>query len=240
MKLNLIYEDDELVVVEKPAGVLSIPDRYDPNTPNLQNMLRKQFGQIFTVHRLDRDTSGLILFAKNEEAHQSLSIAFEGREVQKTYLALVSGTLPEEGTIDEPIAHSLHKPGYMTVAKKGKPSVSHFKRVQDFGLFSLAEVIIETGRTHQVRVHMSYIGHPLFIDEMYGGRAAFKVSEIKGRRYKQDRNVEEERPLIDRHTLHAHKLIFVHPKSGETMEFTSELPKDMNALIRQVEKWAKK
>lgn len=240
MKLQTVYEDDDIIVIEKPAGLLTIPDRYDQNLPSLQSLLRKSHGQIFTVHRLDKDTSGLIVFAKNEESHQKLSVAFEGREVEKSYLAIVNGNPPESGTITEPIAHSLHKPGMMTVAKKGKHSVSHFRKLEDFPVFSLVEVNIETGRTHQIRVHMAYIGHPLFIDDLYGQRTSFLVSELKGRKYKLAKWEEEERPLIDRQTLHAARLAFDHPVSGQRLEFTSELPKDMKALIRQVEKWSKR
>ncbi|HPN72099.1 MAG TPA: RluA family pseudouridine synthase [Saprospiraceae bacterium] len=239
MKLSIIFEDEHLIAVNKPAGLLTVPDRYDTSSQNLTTLMKNKYGTIFTVHRLDRDTSGLIVFAKTEESHRTLSLAFEGRSVEKHYLAIVTGTPPEEGTIDEPIAHSLTKPGTMTVAKKGKASVTNFKVIEKYALFSLLDVHIETGRTHQIRVHMAYIGHPLFIDEVYGTRSSFKVSELKGRKYHISKHEEEERPLISRQTLHSHKLVFKHPITGETLNLECPLPKDMRALISQAEKWTK-
>jgi 23S rRNA pseudouridine1911/1915/1917 synthase len=235
-QLHFLYEDEYLVFIDKQAGVLSVPDRFEPNKPNLSSILRKKFPELHVVHRLDRDTSGVMVFAKNAEIHAALSQAFEGREVEKYYLAIVNGTPPETGTIDAPLAESLGKPGTMTVTKKGKESLTTYQLKQAYGMCSLLEVRIFTGRMHQVRVHLAYEGYPLFIDPVYGSRDAFYLSEIKGRRYRLSSELESEKPLIDRHTLHSHRLVINHPVSNQKLEVESHLPKDMKALINQIQK----
>lgn len=238
-KVETIYEDESIVVINKPAGVLTVADRFNIESVHLQSILRKKYGEIFTIHRLDRDTSGVICFAKNAESHKILSEQFEGREVQKIYLALVDGQPLAHGIIDEPLAESQSKKGLMKVYKKGKPSLSEYTLVKAFDRCSLVSIRIFTGRMHQIRVHMAHIGHPLFIDAFYGRREAFFLSELKGRRYRIGKWTEEEKPLMARQTLHSHKLKINHPVTGKSMEFTAPLPKDMSAVIAQLEKLGK-
>ena len=236
-KPEILYEDEHLIVANKPPGLLSIPDRFAPEKPNLLGLLNQRYGRAWTVHRIDRETSGLICFARNEEAHRHLSQQFEQRTVVKTYLALLDGpALPEEGTIDRPIAESQNQPGKMTVAKKGKSAVTHYKVAERFRQFTLVEARIETGRTHQIRVHFESIGHPLAVDSLYGRREAFFLSEVKLKRYQLGRD-EEERPLMSRMPLHAWKLALEHPHTGERMEFEAPLPKDFAAVLKQLRKW---
>ncbi|MEL6274708.1 MAG: RluA family pseudouridine synthase [Bacteroidota bacterium] len=237
MKIDLLYSDEHLLVVNKPAGLLSIPDRFDPELPSLSHVLgRKIQGPILPLHRLDRPTSGLITFARTTDAQRELSRQFEERSVKKIYLALVEGRPHEpEGLVDQAIAPHPSKLGKMMVSAKGKSAQTKYQVVDFFGGFSLLEIELLTGRTHQIRVHLSYIGHPLLVDEHYGNRSSFLLSTVKGRRYRLKKG-EEERPLLARAPLHAAKLGFHHPVSGELLSFEREIPKDMRATINQLKK----
>ncbi|MBB4078670.1 RluA family pseudouridine synthase [Lewinella aquimaris] len=237
MKLPILHQDDHLVVVDKPADVLTVPDRHDPELPNLKHMLAEKYGHIIPVHRLDRPTTGVLVFARTPEAHRSLSMQFEARDVEKVYLALVDGTPdPDEATIDEPIAPHPSKVGQMMVTNRnGKFARTDYKVMETFGRFSLVGVQIFTGRTHQIRVHLAYIGNPLIVDPFYGKRTEFMLSEIKGRRYNKGKH-EVERPLLSRVPLHASRLGFTHPVTEEWLHFEAELPKDMRAMVKQLGK----
>lgn len=241
IKLNILYEDDSIVVINKDAGMLTVADRWNHTSVHLQSLLRQRYGEIFTIHRLDKDTSGIICFAKNAEVHKILSEQFETREVEKHYIALVNGHLSEDGYIDQPLVSSESKPGTMIIHKKGKPSYTTYRIVETYSLFTIVDVQIHTGRMHQIRVHFAHIGHPLFIDPIYGKRENFYLSELKGRKYRTGKFTEnEENPLITRLTLHSQKLVLKHPISGENMEFKADIPKDIKALINQFNKMEKK
>lgn len=236
-QVDIIYEDEDLLIVNKAAFALSIPDRYAPEKFNLQSYLGKIYGKVFVVHRLDKETSGIICFARNEAAHKSLSDQFQNRTVDKYYYTLVEGRLHEEtGVIDKPIAPSPSQKGRMIIATKGKSSVTKFKVIEYFKNFTLVEANIKTGRTHQIRVHFEAHGYPLAIDAVYGRRSEFYLSEIKLKKYRSSKN-QEERPLMSRSILHAQRLCIDHPSSGERMEFTTSLPKDFNAVVKQLRKW---
>ncbi|MBK7337051.1 MAG: RluA family pseudouridine synthase [Saprospirales bacterium] len=235
----IIFEDQSLIVVEKPAGLLSIPDRFSSERENMLDLLREGREEVFTVHRLDRETSGIMVFAKTREAHRVLSMAFENREVTKHYLALVEGqVMEEEGRIDLPIGESLSTPGKMEIKSRGKASLTLYKVLERYKGYTLVEADIQTGRTHQIRVHFAHSGHPLAVDSLYGQREAFFLSEIKLRKFHLGK-YQEERPLMVRTTLHSWKLSFHHPETGERMEFESALPKDFAAVLNQLRKWAK-
>ncbi|MBK7407510.1 MAG: RluA family pseudouridine synthase [Saprospirales bacterium] len=237
-QVNILFEDTDLIIVEKPASLLSIPDRFVPEKENLLDKLREGREEVFTVHRLDRETSGIMIFAKTREAHRDLSLQFENRQVTKQYLVLVEGQVAEEeGRIDLPIGEHISQPGKMEVKGRGKPSLTLYKVLERFKGFTLLEADIQTGRTHQIRVHFAAIGHPLAVDTLYGGREGFLLSEIKGRRFRLGK-FEEERPLMTRVTLHAHRLRFRHPTSGAFLEFESPWPKDFGAVVNQLRKWA--
>lgn len=238
MKTTLLHEDNHLIVVDKPAGLLTVPDRHDPDLPNLKRLLASRHGgTIIPVHRLDRPTSGTIVFAKTAAAHRSLSMQFEARDVEKVYLALVDGIpASEEGEIDEPIGSHPGRPGQMMVTYRGgKAARTDYKVMQALGQFSLVGVQIFTGRTHQIRVHMAYIGHPLLVDPFYGRRTEFMLSELKGRRYNKAKHAVE-RPLLSRVPLHASRLGFHHPETKEWLHFETEMPKDMRAMVNQLNK----
>jgi 23S rRNA pseudouridine955/2504/2580 synthase/23S rRNA pseudouridine1911/1915/1917 synthase len=163
-------------------------------------------------------------------------MAFEGREVEKEYFAIVQGTPAEkEGVIDIPIIEHSKKKGMMVPAKNGKPSITEYRVIQSFDRFSTLALFPRTGRTHQIRVHCKAIGHPLAVDRTYGEREAFFLSEIK-KNYKRGSSFDEERPVIARCTLHAKSIRFCHPADGRPMFIESPVPKDMNALISQLSK----
>jgi 23S rRNA pseudouridine955/2504/2580 synthase/23S rRNA pseudouridine1911/1915/1917 synthase len=234
-KPEIIYENDQFVAINKPAGLLSIPDREGKDT-SLKSWLKEKYGNIFTVHRLDRDTSGVIVFAKDEATHKYLSKVFEERAVEKIYSGLVQGSLAEkEGSIDVAIIEHPAKAGLMIVAKKGKASLTDYEVKEELGLYSLVQFRIHTGRTHQIRVHMQHLGHPIVCDETYGdGRPVF-ISSFK-KNYKLSRHDEDERPILSRLALHSQLLHFQDEK-GEFHTLEAPLPKDMRALIQQLKKW---
>jgi 23S rRNA pseudouridine955/2504/2580 synthase/23S rRNA pseudouridine1911/1915/1917 synthase len=219
--------------------LLTIPDRFAPEKPNLYHILQQHIGEIFVVHRLDKETSGILVFAKNEAAHKELSRQFQERTTEKIYYALLDGTLhQEEGVIEKAIAPHPAHPDRMVVAKKGKASITHYKVVELFKNFTLVEANIKTGRTHQIRVHFQSIGYPLAVDVLYGRREAFLLSDVKLKKFRLGKE-EEERPMMSRSSLHAAKLTFQHPSSGEPMTFEAPLPKDFSAVLNQLRKWGK-
>lgn len=236
-KVEVIFDDDDLVIVNKPTNFLSIPDRYDETKPSALAFLNQQYGKVFTVHRLDRETSGIIVFAKNELAHKKISQQFQERIVKKLYYVLVDGIPnPLKGHINMSIAPHPAKPGKMMVSNKGKESITYYNVVEQFQRFSLIEADIKTGRTHQIRVHFEAIGHPLAIDKLYGSRDAFFLSEIKKKRFRLGKG-QEERPLMSRTSLHAHEIYLEHPTTQKQLNLKAPLPKDLAAVIKQLRKW---
>lgn len=238
MKLDILYEDDDVVVLNKPTGLLVIPDRYDNDIPSLNRILETHYHQhMYVVHRLDKGTSGVICFAKNEEAHKHMSAQFREHEVEKYYTGLVGGSvLNTTDTITTPITQHPTKSGRMITANKGKESKTSYEVLEQWPLYSLVQFRIYTGRTHQIRVHTQSIGHPIVCDELYGDGAPFYVSGIK-KKYNLGK-FEEERPLLDRLALHASKLVFTAP-SGKKVTAEAPLPKDIAACVKQLNKWSK-
>jgi 23S rRNA pseudouridine955/2504/2580 synthase/23S rRNA pseudouridine1911/1915/1917 synthase len=235
---TIIFEDDNFLALNKPSGMLTLPDRHDSKLPSLKQWLEARYDKIFIVHRIDKDTSGLIIFAKNAIAHQFLSKQFESRSVEKTYLGLVHGTpSAKEGTYDAPIGEHPVIKGKMAVVRKGKPSITHYSVLESIGKFSWLQFRIETGRTHQIRVHLANAGHPLVADALYGNAQPIFLSAIK-HRFKLSESEEEERPLLARLALHASTLSFTAP-DGKAMSLEAPLPKDLEATLKQLRKWVR-
>jgi 23S rRNA pseudouridine955/2504/2580 synthase/23S rRNA pseudouridine1911/1915/1917 synthase len=236
-KLDIIFEDEHLIAINKPSQLLVIPDRWDPDKPSLFAMLQHRYPdtKIYVVHRLDQDTSGVILFAKSAAAHKHLNQQMEHREVEKIYFALVNGEIKEDGVINLAIDTDRGKKGKVAIHSKGKDSATEYQVVEQFKGHTLLKVIPKTGRTHQIRVHLQAIGHPLIIDPLYGNSEPIFLSSLKRNyRFKSD---QDERPLIDRLTLHAAEIYFAHPVSGEKMRISAAIPKDMRILLNMLGKY---
>lgn len=233
---TVIYSDDDIVVLNKRSNLLIAQDRYDADAPRLDLLAEKEFGHLFAVHRIDKDTSGIIVYARNENAHQNLSVQFEKRLVEKTYHALVRGKpMWDSLHVDLPLlpdGDSRHR----TVVNKrfGKPSVTDFKFLCSAGLFSWIEAKPKTGRTHQIRVHLAESGFPIVCDPLYSGNLKpVRLSDFK-RNWNGD--VLDEKPLLNRLALHAYKISFTHPSTQKKIAFIAPYQKDMDALRKQFAK----
>ena len=239
--LDIVYEDDVLLVVNKPAGMVVHPGHgnYSGTLINaliyhIDNLPVNSNERPGLVHRIDKDTSGLLLVAKTEAAMTHLSKQFFNKTSEREYVALVWGNMnDDEGTIEGNIARHPKNRLQMHVfpeGDEGKEAVTHYKVIERLGYVTLVSCKLETGRTHQIRVHMKYIGHTLFNDERYGGEKIMKGTTFT--KYKQF--VENAFKILPRQALHAKTLGFVHPTTGEMMRFDSEIPEDMAKCI---EKW---
>jgi 23S rRNA pseudouridine955/2504/2580 synthase/23S rRNA pseudouridine1911/1915/1917 synthase len=241
-KLTILYRGGDLVAVDKPAGLAVIPGRGE--TTSVLEVLAAQLGvpckgtedpRVRVVHRLDKETSGVLLFALSVEAQRHLSNQFQNNLVEKEYLALVRGKAGgEAGTIDGAIApHPQHK-DRMLVTKHGRPALTTWKVEKRFRKHTLLRCFPKTGKTHQIRVHLVSIGHPLLIDDLYN-QASEPVYLSRFKRDYRFNAFEDERPLMARLTLHAEKLRFEAP-GGERVEVVAPLPRDFRALITQLGK----
>ena len=246
-KPDIVYEDDDLLIVNKPAGLVVHPGHGNYSgtlvnalTYHLRNLPLFQEGDMRAglVHRIDKNTSGLLVVAKNEQAHARLAKQFFDHTIQRRYVALVWGNFDQdEGTITGNIGRSPRDRQKMFVfedGSDGKHAVTHWRVLKRYGYVTLVECRLETGRTHQIRVHMSWQGHPLFNDERYGGDRILKGTTFS--KYRQF--VENCFAVLPRHALHARSLGFVHPTTRETVYFESELPADFRALLGKWETYA--
>jgi 23S rRNA pseudouridine1911/1915/1917 synthase len=230
----VIYENDDFIILNKPSGLLSIPDR-EGKEISLKKLLQDKYGEIFTIHRLDKDTSGLIVFAKNEFTHKYLSQQFENRQTEKIYLGLIIGSpMNKKGTIDLPIMEHPTKKGMMVINRTGKESLTDYEVLEDFGIYSWVQFQIHTGRTHQIRVHLKDVGHPIVCDALYGDGKPVLLSSIK-HNFKLSKKDEEERPILSRLALHAYKLKFAGT-DNKKYEFETPVPKDLKATLQQLSK----
>jgi 23S rRNA pseudouridine1911/1915/1917 synthase len=241
--VNIVYEDDDLVVVNKEPGMVVHP-AYGNYTGTLVNALMWHFRDLplfqsgelrpGLVHRIDKDTSGILVIAKNELALNKLSRQFFDRTTDRKYVALVWGTpVPSKGTITGNVGRNIRDRKIMQVfpdGSQGKTAITHYKVLENLGYVSVIECKLETGRTHQIRVHFSYIKHPLFNDDEYGGDKILKGTTFS----KYQQFVKNCFKILPRQALHAKSLAFDHPVTGKRLSFDSELPDDMKQVI---EKW---
>jgi 23S rRNA pseudouridine1911/1915/1917 synthase len=243
-KLDILLDTPDLVAIHKPPGLATIPGRGE-KTSALEQLAAQlnlpASGQadprVRVVHRLDKDTSGVLLFAKHVAAQRHLSHQFQNNTVEKEYLALVAGRPgQEQGEIDEKLGPHPGNPKKMTVTKTGRPARTLWKLERRFRTHALLRVFPKTGKTHQIRVHLNHAGLPLAIDPLYNPAAPPMLLSLFKRDYRPTRG-EEERPLIDRLTLHAEKLRF-KDLAGAEVELIAPVPKDLRATVNQLGKLA--
>lgn len=231
-EIPVLYEDEAIIAVSKPVGLLSAPDRYDPDAPVAARELAMEHGRLWPVHRLDKDTSGILLFARDEETHRLLSLAFEERSVEKVYHAIVQGRPSwTETSCDLALSPDGDRMHRTIIDGAGKPSLTDFRVLGCHAKMAIVDARPRTGRTHQVRVHLAALGYPIACDPLYGDGKPVFLSKIK-RRWKGDEDAE--RPLITRTALHAYSISFAHPGSGEPMTIEAPYPKDLRALVTQL------
>ena len=211
--MKILYEDQHLIVVDKPSGLPVLPDGWEKDAPYLLKMLEEQYGRIFIVHRLDKITSGVMVFARDADTHRALNIQFETHEAQKTYHAILEGNPKwDEKTAKHPLRANVgHKHRTMVDNKNGKPSETRFKVIKRYPESALVEAKPMTGRTHQIRVHAYALGHPLVGDTLYGA---------------------QEMHITQHPMLHAQSLSFIHPTTKDRIKFTAPHPADFEEAIR--------
>lgn len=236
---TVVYRDEYILVLNKASGLLVAADRWDPDASRLDTLATKELcaegERLFAVHRIDKDTSGLVIYALKDDVHRTLSMAFENREVEKTYHALVYGR-PDwnETEVDIPLrADGDLKHRTIRDKKNGKPSQTLFRYIGPCGPYSWIEARPVTGRTHQIRVHLLLSGLAIACDPLYGAGEPLYLSKIK-RSWRGDELAE--RPLLDRLALHAYKMGLAHPVTGEPMEFTAPYPRDLDTARKQLAK----
>lgn len=235
---HILHNGNEWIAVYKPSGLLTIPDRFNSSLPNLLNILEEQFGKVFPVHRLDQETSGVIIFALTARANKFISEQFSKRLVEKTYLALVRGVpLQPSGEVIAPISEDSYNIGLVRIDfEKGKPAITKWQLLENYKYFSLLKISPLTGRQHQIRVHLQYINLPLAVDTEYGGGNAIYLSEIKTN-YKIAKNFQE-KPLMARLSLHAYSIKFLPPDGTNKVEIVAPLPADFEITLKQLRKWS--
>jgi len=228
IKLDIVYEDDEILVLNKPPGIVTHPGAGNTHGTLANGILfaRPELNQIDRagiVHRLDKDTSGLMVVAKTDSAKLSLIKQLESRSVSREYTAIVYSSMVTGGVVDAPIGRDSVNRQKQAVIKSGKPAITHFRIIEKFKNFTLIKAILETGRTHQIRVHMSHIGHPLLGDFTYGGKVKFP----KGANEELKVAIKE----FSRQALHAKKLSIKHPIDNKELSWKSKLPEDLENMI---------
>ncbi len=239
LPLNIVFEDDDIIVINKAAGMAVHPGKGSKGDTLVNALLNytKILSRIGDaerpgiVHRLDKFTSGLLVIAKNDKAHRCLRNQFDEKTIHRIYNALVWGSFKEKsGTIQTNINRSRSDPTKYAVAKTGREAITHYKVLRDFIYASLLEVKLETGRTHQIRVHMQHLHHPIIGDDVYNGRD----SQLKQLPYNLQKRGKHLLNLLPRQALHAKTLTFLHPSSGEQAAFESELPEEMQTALDKI------
>ena len=237
--LDVVFEDDQLLIVNKPAGMVSHP-AYGNYTGTLVNALLHHCNSLSTVntetrpgivHRLDKDTTGLMVVAKNDVAHHFLAEQFSRRTIGREYWAIVWGRFQQpKGTIEANLGRSKRDRKKVAVTSEGKHAVTDYQVLKEYDFLSLIRLRLRTGRTHQIRVHLAHIGHPVFGDPTYGGRS-HSWGGLEGKRAQQSQNLLK---LMGRQALHAKTIGFIHPTTKESVKFDSDLPEDMKSILERL------
>ncbi|MBL6980909.1 MAG: RluA family pseudouridine synthase [Anaerolineales bacterium] len=216
--LSIVFSDSALLVINKPAGLLSLPDGYDPSKPHLRSILEEDFGRLWIVHRLDRETSGVMVLARNEDAHRDLNGQFSERQVSKVYHAIVSGNPDwDEKDVVLPLRSDVGRRRRSVVDREnGKESTTHFRVLERFEDSALVEAQPKTGRRHQIRAHLYNLDNPALSDPLYGPG--------------------ERSPLISRLALHAFSLAIRHPRTGERVVFEAQYPSEFVSILQELRK----
>jgi len=228
IQIDILHEDSEILVINKPSGLVTHPGAGNTHGTLANGILfaRPELSQLDRagiVHRLDKDTSGLMVVAKTEHAKLSLIKQLESHSVSREYTAIVYGSMVTGGMVDEPIGRDLANRQKQAVTKSGKPAITHFRVIEKFKNFTLIKAVLETGRTHQIRVHMAHIGHPLLGDFNYGGKVKFP----KGASDELKQAIKN----FPRQALHAKKLSIIHPGDNKELSWKSKLPEDLDTMI---------
>ncbi len=230
---DIIFENEFFIVANKPSGLLSVPDRLGLE-PSLKKILIEKFGNIYTVHRIDKDTSGAIVFAKDDASHKQLSMLFQDRDIEKKYLGLVHGNVyPAEGAMDAAIMEHPSGNGKMMTHAKGKHALTEYITIEKFRRYAWMQFNIHTGRTHQIRVHCQQLGHAIVCDPLYGDPKPLLLSSLK-KNFKLAIKEDKERPILSRLALHAHTLRLSF--NGKEYFFEAPVPKDLRAVLQQLQK----
>jgi 23S rRNA pseudouridine955/2504/2580 synthase/23S rRNA pseudouridine1911/1915/1917 synthase len=236
-QLEIIFEDESIIAINKPSGLLTIPDRYNHLLSSVYELLKAKYHNIFTVHRLDVGTSGILLFAKTPQAHSHLNEQFSNHQIKKIYTAVLEGVLHQNTQeIDIPLLTNPNKKGGVIPSARGKASLTILNVIERFRNATLVSAELKTGRLHQLRAHAAAIGYPLLVDDFYGNCKEFYVSSIK-RHFRIKKN-EHELPLISRPTMHATEISFINT-TGKDVVLRAEFPKDFSALIQILSKYSK-
>jgi RluA family pseudouridine synthase len=236
MRVKVVFEDDSLIAFDKPSGLLTAPDRWDKDLDNLMDIVHKRWSpEYFNAHRLDRGTSGIVLCAKNRDVLRKLSSLFESRRVTKEYSAFVRDTPPgERGVVPLAVSEDPHRPGLMRTDPAGQPAETRYEVVKRWRGYSLVTAWPQTGRTHQIRVHLAAVGSPIVCDTMYGDGRPLLLSSLK-RGYVPPR--EGEHPLIGRLALHARRLELEHPVTGQPLVVESPLPNEFTVAMKYLDRF---
>jgi 23S rRNA pseudouridine1911/1915/1917 synthase len=251
MDVEILYEDDDIVAVNKPPGLVAhpAPGHFEKTLVNAMLYHCKQLSDVAgtlrmgIVHRLDKETSGIMVMAKNNRAHEGMAIQFRDRTLQKEYLAIAEGELRfDSDLIDLPLGrHFRDKKKFAVVFGAGKESKSHYSVLERFDGFTLVEVAPKTGRTHQIRVHLQSLGHPVICDGYYGFRRRLRRRELLPSEVAETMTSEQlDEILINRQALHAHRLTFTHPISGQTIALHAQMPHDMQSVLDVLRQYRKK
>jgi RluA family pseudouridine synthase len=229
MDMEVLYQDDAILVINKPAGISTLPDGYDLTLPHIKGVLEPQVGRLWVVHRLDKDTSGVLILARSASAHRVLNAQFEVRQVSKVYHALVYGNPDwQEKTVRQPLRSNgdrLHRT--VVDLARGKPAVTHFKVLERFGLYSLLAAVPETGRTHQIRAHLYVLGLFILGDKIYTRRADLQEFQTTPQ---IDPSIGQEFPM----GLHSRSLELTHPSTGQRLKFKAPYSPEFSGFLERL------